>query len=140
MAVWWGLQREKPQMAPNFSKSAIFVADMMDRIKKLISVVLLVVYATLFASSNLFYHSHHIDGRVIVHSHLLGGQQHTHTSVQILAIDLITSSAIDLEEPAHTPLFFEGKSQVLSCGETVLPPKKVSIVHFSLRAPPEAGC
>lgn len=113
---------------------------MMERIKKLISVVLLVVYATLFASSNLFYHSHHIDGKVIVHSHLFGGQQHSHSSVQILAIDLITSSVIDLEEPVHVPLFFEGKSQVISCEESVRPLEKTPIIHFSLRAPPALGC
>lgn len=113
---------------------------MMDRIKKLVSVLLLVVYATLFASSNLFYHSHHIGDKVIVHSHLLGGGHHSHSLVQIQAIDLITSSVIDLEEPAHLPLFYEGKPYDISCEESVRPLENAPIFHFSLRAPPANEC
>lgn len=113
---------------------------MMDWIKKTVSVVMLVVYATLFVSTNLFYHSHHLGDKVVFHSHLFGGQQHTHSSDQIQAIDLITSAVIYVVEPDQLPLVYEGKPQDITCLQPVRPLEKAPIIHFFLRAPPTLFC
>ena len=61
----------------------------MKRFRKISSVLLLVLYATFFASTNLCVHSHDVEGVHIVHSHLGGGSQHSHTASQLQTINYL---------------------------------------------------
>ena len=117
-------------------KRAIFAVCMMDWIKKLASVTLMVVYAVLFASTNLFYHSHHFGDKIVVHSHLFGGEQHSHSSDEFQIIDVIASAPADVAIPVQVPLFHEELLEVVSSPSVRQNIFKVSVLHYSLRAPP----
>lgn len=96
----------------------------------------MVVYAVLFASTNLFYHSHHIGDKIVVHSHFFGGEQHSHSSDEFQLIDVIASAPADVAMPVQLPPFHEGFLESVSCPSVRQNIFKVAVLHSSLRAPP----
>ena len=61
----------------------------MQRNRRILSFLLVTVYAFYFVSCNFFYHSHEGVGGRIVHSHLYGGMAHDHTANQISTLSLL---------------------------------------------------
>lgn len=70
----------------------------MRRLRKITSVLLLVLYATFFASTNLFVHSHDIFGQHIVHSHLGGSAHHSHSADQLQTINILGTESFIFSE------------------------------------------
>lgn len=58
--------------------------------KGTVAIVLATIFAWHFASSNLFMHTHHVEGKLIAHSHPFSGTAdnpaHTHTATQLNTI------------------------------------------------------
>ncbi len=111
----------------------------MVRFRKYTGFILILVYAFFFASTNLFYHSHQLADYKLVHSHPFSNPGHSHTSSQILLIDLIDSadfqesdglSAPDVVPGFPCPERSEGGNANVLFG---------FIFSYSLRAPP-ASC
>jgi len=66
----------------------------MAKVKKIISLFVLVLFCAYYASSVLFFHSHKKDcGRIISHSHL-GGYGHSHNANALQLIDHLTNLQI----------------------------------------------
>lgn len=109
------------------------------RIRKTISLLLLVVYAFVFASTHFFYHSHQLADGTIVHSHILFGHvAHTHNAVQLQVIDQMNTAPYECEEPVQIELIhleYIGQLEVAR-DVTALPLRPA--FSFSLRAPPAA--
>ena len=108
----------------------------MVKCRKHIGLVLLLVYAFFFASTNFFYHSHQLAGCKIVHSHPFNDPGHSHTANQVLLIDSADSAiyqeVADLLAPDAVPaLLCVG---ITACQNDVVLPG--SFFSFSLRAPP----
>ena len=53
---------------------------------------LLVLFISLWCSSNLFYHTHLVDSEVVTHSHPYTSASHTHSGVEIQTIALLSFS------------------------------------------------
>ena len=66
------------------------------RFSKFSSVVLLVLFAFFFASTNLFVHTHEDISGKIVHSHPWSAKSHNHTSAQFQAISILSANIFDL--------------------------------------------
>lgn len=107
--------------------------------RKYIGLALLVVYAFFFASANLFYHTHQLSDFKLVHSHPFNGSGHSHTTGQILLIDVLDSATYQesaaVSAPELIPVLLEGET-VSFYSSPVFSPELYS---FSLRAPP-ASC
>ena len=117
----------------------MYFCERMVKFRKYTGLLLLLVYAFFFASTNFFYHTHQLADCKLVHSHPFSAPDHSHTAGQILLIGLIDSA--DLLESAE-----------LSTPETIygfsvpeISDKRVDDVlsgfnrFYSLRAPP-ASC
>ncbi|MCQ2181708.1 MAG: hypothetical protein MJY50_06600 [Bacteroidales bacterium] len=111
----------------------------MAKCRKHIGLALLVVYAFFFASANLFCHSHQLSGFKIVHSHPFNGSGHSHTTGQILLIDVLDSAtyqeSAEISAPELIPVLLGGEI-VSPYTSPVFSPE---VSSFSLRAPP-ASC
>jgi hypothetical protein len=108
----------------------------MTKIKKIISVFVLVLYCAYYASGVLFFHAHKLDcGTVISHSHFYGGDAHSHSENALQLIDHLTNSLLFGGGLFFSfILFLFSKGLLFSC-------HKREIFHFqiggnSLRAPP----
>ncbi len=106
------------------------------RFKQIVSFLLLVIYATFFASAHLCYHTHQLANGEIVHSHLYGDKIHNHNSAQLQFIDQLTTapyqSADLVEVEPFVPEFSEFIIIAPEAGYQLLD----NILSFSLRAPP----
>jgi len=115
---------------------------MLQRVKRLIGVALLVIFALYYANITLFYHGHVINGVTIVHSHLHGkahAQNGTHTVSELTLI-----SALSTFHSCVAALFFIGLAVFLSLAGVFasVPERKIALrpaIYFSLRAPPAAA-
>lgn len=112
----------------------------MARFRKHIGLILLAVYAFFFASTNLFYHSHQIEGITLVHSHPFSGASHSHTANQILLIEIIDSATYQGADNASAPDLIPVLLGDNICKSYTAPVLTPDIFSFSLRAPPAAGC
>ena len=116
-------------------RSENFVLVVM-RFKQIVSFLLLVIYATFFASAHLCYHTHQLANGEIVHSHLYGDKIHNHNSAQLQFIDQLTTapyqSANLVEVEPFIPEFSECIIIAPEAGYLLLD----NILSFSLRAPP----
>lgn len=74
------------------------------RYSKVVSTILLVLYAYFFASTHLFVHVHEDFSGRIVHSHPWSGRAHTHSSSQFLSISLLSAYVFDL---SPSPVSFD---------------------------------
>ncbi len=65
---------------------------MKDRTRKIIGLLLVVLFAGYYGGTTLFYHVHEIDGVKIVHSHPYTGdaQHHTHSAASCRTIQLLS--------------------------------------------------
>ena len=111
----------------------------MVRSRKVIGLVLVVVYAFFFASTNFFYHSHQLADFKLVHSHPFSNAGHSHTANQIVLIQVIDSAVYEessaVAAPSDLPLpLVEEKLQWHA-----VPHVSPSVHSVSLRAPP-ASC
>lgn len=102
-----------------------------------ISILLLAVYAFVFASTNFFYHSHQSANGIIAHSHIsLGRTAHSHSLGQFQLIDQLNhmpyEGADNIEIQEVLPIY--GRHiEVLRDAAAPLGHPELS---FSLRAPP----
>ncbi|MCQ2177940.1 MAG: hypothetical protein MJY42_03525 [Bacteroidales bacterium] len=107
--------------------------------RKYIVVFLTVVYAFFFASTNLFYHTHHLVNSVLVHSHPFSGAGHTHTASQLVLIDAVDSSVYQGSVLQTVPEFVPTAFGSELCLNPITPVLSTRALSFSLRAPP-ASC
>lgn len=108
-------------------------------LRKHISLFLLLVYAFFFASTNLFYHSHHLANSTLVHSHPFSGAGHTHTANQILVIDAVNSAVYEESALQDIPEYIPIAFRYELCTGYTTPVLSPTVSSFSLRAPP-ASC
>ena len=66
------------------------------RFSKISSIILLVLFAFFFASTNLFFHTHEGLSGKIVHSHPWSAKSHNHTSAQFQAISILSANIFDI--------------------------------------------
>lgn len=104
--------------------------------RKYTGIILMLVYAFFFASTNFFYHSHQLADSKIIHSHPFSIPGHSHTANQIFLINQIDSADFLDSAQVQVPDVIPG----LSCPEFSLrcADKVLSAVYssHSLRAPP----
>ena len=109
------------------------------RTKRLIGIILIMIFACYYANITLFYHGHVINGTTIVHSHFHGkdhAQTGTHTGSEVTLI-----STLSAFQSCAAVLFFTGLTvSLLSVGlfRATLERKAISrpVPYCSLRAPP----
>ena len=111
----------------------------MAKCRKYISLVLLVVYAFFFASANLFYHSHQLANIKLVHSHPFNGSDHSHTTSQILFIDILDSATYQESAAVCAPEYIPVQLCAEIFSQYTCPEQSPIFFSFSLRAPP-ASC
>ena len=70
------------------------------RFSKVSSVILLVLFAFFFASTNLFFHTHEGLSGKIVHSHPWGAKSHNHTGAQFQTISMLSANIFEMSAPA----------------------------------------
>lgn len=105
--------------------------------KRIISgLVLAAVYAFFFASTNFFYHSHIISDVKIVHSHPWSGSAHSHSADQITLIEVLDSAVYEESETLVAPVPVPMAVCRTASELTESPAFSVSVLTFSLRAPP----
>ncbi len=73
------------------------------RFSKVSSVILLVLFAFFFASTNLFPHTHEGAYGKIVHSHPWSAKSHNHTDAQFQAISMLSANNFEMSAPADNP-------------------------------------
>ena len=86
----------------------------------------------------MFSHTHIVNGSSVVHSHLGGGEEHSHSESQYAVIDILTdfqSECAAISYGIATPFF--QLSESLTEHNTPFHLSKESPVH-SLRGPPQA--
>ena len=71
---------------------------MSKRFPRVSSIILLVLFAFFFASTNLFFHTHEGISGKIVHSHPWSAKSHNHTGAQFQAISLLSANIFDLSD------------------------------------------
>ena len=107
------------------------------RFSKVSSVILLVLFAFFFASTNLFFHTHEGLSGKIVHSHPWSAKSHNHTDAQFQAISMLSANIFEMSAPADIPaisllyLTDSGYSEYVAVVRTVHPGT------LSLRGPPD---
>lgn len=111
----------------------------MVKCRKYTGLFLIAVYAFFFASTNFFYHSHQLEDCKLVHSHPFSIPGHSHTTSQILLINLLNSADYQESAELSVPEAMPG----LSCQE-ISGNRSDAILSgvfltYSLRAPP-ANC
>lgn len=99
---------------------------------------LLVLFLSLWCSSNLFFHAHIINNQVITHSHFSSGAGHTHTGAECTVISMISLS-LALLGSALFMLSFGVKGRRLENSHNFNVADLYTGSICSLRAPP-AGC
>lgn len=106
------------------------------RFSKVVSTILLVLYAYFFASTHLFVHVHEDASGKIVHSHPWGGKAHTHSNSQLLSISLLSAYVFDLI-PAPVSLDCPARwFPVVRCSFASAPSAGALLDATSLRGPP----
>lgn len=109
---------------------------MMGRCRKYIGVILIVVYAFFFASTNLFYHSHQLVNSRLVHSHPFSSANHSHTANQVALIEIADTAIYEESAAISAPYIIPAESHILISQAIDEPVLTASTVRFSLRAPP----
>lgn len=107
----------------------------MDLTRKLISYLLITLFAFHFVSTKLCFHTHQLPCGKIVHSHPFGSKSHTHSSLQFELISSLDSYDVDNYESIHVnPEIRKYIISELCCSA----PSFDSIVPyaFGLKAPP----
>jgi len=66
---------------------------MKERVKQILTHVLLLLFISYYGSITLFWHSHHLGNTTIVHSHPFNNTQHSHTAAQYDLIKVLTETA-----------------------------------------------
>ena len=106
------------------------------RFSKVSSVILLVLFAFFFASTNLFFHTHEGLSGKIVHSHPWGAKSHNHTGAQFQTISMLSANIFEMSAPARLPdcpqLYLADSGHF----EYVAVVRTVHCGTISLRAPP----
>jgi len=107
------------------------------KFRKIVSVLLLFVYAAYFASTNLCYHTHLLANGKIVHSHpFWGAKGHSHSSGQLHTIDLLCHTPYSEGEEARVQEILPAYFIFLEFAPVAVDLLRISSHLFSLRAPP----
>ncbi len=78
-----------------------------ERLMRLMSILMLVVFANFYCGNSMFMHSHTLNGHTIVHSHpMLPGSQHSHSASQIQIISLSNLMVQSMDQTSEPDVFF----------------------------------
>jgi len=66
---------------------------MKNKLRTILSQILLVLFVSYYGSITLFWHSHRLGNITIVHSHPFSNNQHSHSAAQIDLIKVLTETA-----------------------------------------------
>ena len=107
-------------------------------IKTYTALFLMVVFCSYYAGISMFSHVHLVNGSSIVHSHLGGGNEHSHSDSQYAVIDMLSH----FQSECAADLFFDGipfflLSETVYRYDSPLLLQNVSLA-LSLRGPPQA--
>ena len=140
MVAIWFAGREFPDNLLGSDKKILYLRlyqVAMDNKKRITAgIVLALVYAFFFASTNLFYHSHTISNVRIVHSHPWSGAAHTHSDTQISLIEIFDSSVY---AQAELVVIESSVPETIPATESIAPVGKPycrGTFILSFRAPP----
>lgn len=108
--------------------------------RKISGILLFVVFAFMFASTNLFVHTHEGPNGRIVHSHPWSGKSHSHTDGQFQLIGNLAASTFTKAQDAFIPAF-QSSGHILDATAIPEEPAGTLIPHlFGLKAPPCLIC
>lgn len=99
---------------------------------------LLLLFCCYYSGISMFSHVHLVNGSSIVHSHLGGGNEHSHSDSQYAVIDMLSY----FQSECAADLFFDGipffqLSETVYSYDSPLLLQNVSLA-LSLRGPPQA--
>ena len=99
---------------------------------------LLLLFCCYYSGISMFSHVHLVNGSSIVHSHLGGGNEHSHSDSQYAVIDMLSH----FQSECAVDLFFDGipffqLSETVYSYDSPLLLQNVSLA-LSLRGPPQA--
>ncbi len=110
-----------------------------NRLKHIITVILLTIFTVYYVDIGFFFHSHRIDGEIVSHSHF-HNKHHTQTGTHSATeLNLISELSSFVGFPSITPFFIVAILAllgILSCNNITSKVLRSHSVHFSLRAPP----
>lgn len=112
-------------------------ATMRRLLRNISAFFLFVLFIGFWSSTHLFYHTHIVDGQIIVHSHPFGNSSSGHTSqelklISILSVFLTTSPDCDGLLPGHFSLLVAQLHFPCPAGHI----KDFPVHYNGLRAPP----
>ena len=73
----------------------------MRHIRKYLALCLMALFCCYYAGISMFSHTHIANGSSIVHSHLGGGDEHSHSESQYAVIDLLSNFQSECAECFH---------------------------------------
>jgi hypothetical protein len=106
--------------------------------KTYLAIGLTLIFCIYYAGISMFSHTHIVNGSSVVHSHLGGGEEHSHSESQYAVIDILTdfqSECAAISYGIATPFF--QLSESLTAHHTPFHLSEEGTVH-SLRGPPQA--
>ena len=110
----------------------------MQRIRSYVAVFLMLLFSCYYSSISFFSHAHIVNGTSVRHSHLGGGADHSHTTVQYGLIEILSNfqaeSAPVFYQAATSLYLFESEISTEYAAPSHL--SEVISVH-SLRGPPQ---
>ena len=109
----------------------------MGKVRKYISLVLLVLFSCYYAGINFFSHTHIINGTSVAHSHLGGYAEHNHSDAQYRVIEFLSYFCSDeIADCCHVEAPFFQLSELYA--EYVADVESAAVSAFYLRGPPQA--
>ena len=104
--------------------------------RKVIAIVLGLVFLQYFVGTTFFVHCHELPTRVIVHSHPFANKPHNHSDSQVLCLDLLSQATCVTSPQLSAPNFFIDIIHIVG-GVCLIANEQVPIIGVcQLRAPP----
>lgn len=110
----------------------------MKHMRKYSALILFALFSCYYCGISMFAHAHIVHGASIIHSHLGGGSDHSHSDSEYAVIDLLShfqsEAAADFVS-VGTPFFF-----LIDSETEYIAPSHLSEANsvYSLRGPPQA--
>ena len=110
----------------------------MRHMRKYSALILLALFSCYYCGISMFAHSHNVHGASLIHSHLGGGTDHSHSDSEYAVIDILSHFQSEAAVEYHcleTPFFF-----LIDSDAEYIAPAYLSGAHsvYSLRGPPQA--
>lgn len=109
----------------------------MRNIRTFSALLLLIVFSCYYSGISMFSHTHSVHGTSIVHSHLGGGAEHSHSDSQYAVIDILSHfQSVGTIDFCHVGIPFFQLSESYIGYESSSLTNRVCPIH-TLRGPPQ---